>query len=402
MKDGIFYTKLRRKGVHGGNMILIDFYDSDVISTLMPAYTLKPEKIYMLYDSARCTDRQLSNVKKALLGRLKKTTIATVECDSYSVASVQSAVNLIMAQNPSAQFAMDIKGGPDLMVASGMNFAREKGVQIFYLSEDDKYLYDVYNPSEKFYTEKIKISDYLVAEGAKQYANSHEMPEKDEFYAITKMCETIFDNMNAWSKYQKFMEEAVAGEGRYDFTFDSRRFPRNISGSIETLNDAFEKYGFITQIARHYYKINSHKAKQYMTTYGIWLELYVYINALKCYNDVYLGFIIDWDSSLTEDTNDNEIDVIVMENSRPVFISCKTRKPDAKDLCEVGFLAKRLGGERAKSVLATTYPVRETGDTKNSIYSRMKKFDIGLIEARDFRKRETEVVFNNAFKPKFD
>jgi hypothetical protein len=91
-----------------------------------------------------------------------------------------------------------------------------------------------------------------------------------------------------------------------------------------------------------------------------------------------------------------------MEKSRPVFISCKTRKPDAKDLCEVGFLSKRLAGDRAKSVLATTFPVRETGDSLNSIYTRMKKFELGLIEASDFRKKLPNRVFDDAFAPNFE
>ena len=383
-------------------MILIDFYDNDIISTLMPAFTLKPDKIYMLYDSCRTTERQLKNIKKAIVGKLKNTSVAPVECDSYSIQSVQSAITLMMAQNKNEKFCVDIKGGPDLMIGACMSFAHEKGAQVFYMSENDKYIYDVYDKSIKYPTEKIKISDYLTATGAKQYSHSHELPEKEEFYNIERMCEVIFDNLSAWSKYQKYMEEVGSGEGRMEFPFDSKTFPGNLAYGAEKINDAFEKFGFITRISRHEYRFNSTKAKQYMMTYGIWLELYVYINALKCYDDVYLGFIINWDAEEERDTNDNEIDVIVMEKSRPVFISCKTRKPDAKDLCEVGFLSKRLAGDRAKSVLATTFPVRETGDSLNSIYTRMKKFEIGLIEASDFRKKLPNRVFDDAFAPNFE
>ena len=54
--------------------------------------------------------------------------------------------------------------------------------------------------------------------------------------------------------------------------------------------------------------------------------MYVYINALNCFDEVHLGYVIDWDNSDQNDTTDNEIDVVAIKNSVPYFISCKMRK----------------------------------------------------------------------------
>ena len=378
-------------------MILVVFYDKDVISTLLAAFTLKPHKIYMLYDSKLVPRKFIRNIKEAITAKLRHVNVVNVECDAYSTTSVQSAFNLIKSQNPGHDIFVDVKGGPEMMVAVGVGYAYSKGAIPVYHTPDEKYLFQVYDKNVKYKAARIRINDYLRAVGAKQFANSHDMPMREEFPMLQEMAELIFDNMNGWSRLQKFFEEVLCGEDNYEFTFDSSEIRENCAGEMQFLVDSFKRLGFIIQHSKYDYEVVSHKYKQYITNYGIWLELYTYINACALYDEVYLGFVIDWDCTDLMASNDNEIDVIVMENNRPVFISCKQRKPESKDLTEVGFLAKRFGGDKAKAVLATTYPVRENGDARNSVYVRLKKFGIGLIEVKDFKKREAAEIFEEAF-----
>ena len=111
-----------------------------------------------------------------------------------------------------------------------------------------------------------------------------------------------------------------------------------------------------------------------------------------------LGVVVDWYESDNVDTQDNEIDVVVMRRSIPIFISCKMRKPVSGDLYEVGFVASRLGGSRAKAVLATTYPVKELGVSPKRMYQRMKKLRVGLIEADNFSRLPAADVLNQAIQ----
>ena len=146
------------------------------------------------------------------------------------------------------------------------------------------------------------------------------------------------------------------------------------------------------------YRFTSRKAKSYITTYGTWLELFVYINALDVFDEAALGVVIDWNDGDNIDTQDNEIDVVAMRRSIPIFISCKMRKPVSGDLYEVGFIAHRLAGSRAKALLATTYPVKELGISPKRMYQRMKKFRVGLIETDSFDQYNPADVFNQAIQ----
>ena len=59
-------------------------------------------------------------------------------------------------------------------------------------------------------------------------------------------------------------------------------------------------------------------------------------------------------------------------------------------------MARRLGGDYAKSLIATTFNVRKGQDERNGIYLRMAKMKVGLIETRDFNDTNVRDVFARA------
>ena len=78
------------------------------------------------------------------------------------------------------------------------------------------------------------------------------------------------------------------------------------------------------------------------------------------FNDVMNGVQIDWDGNLEEegewgDTGTkNEVDVIAMNNAKPLFVSCKNGKFDANELYKLKTVAERFGGTYAKMMLVAT------------------------------------------------
>lgn len=386
-------------------MILISSYGHDVIGDLMPAFTLKPDKMYILYDHRRCRRRDIRYLSEAISGRLENVKVVSVECNSFSVKAVRSAFAMIFNENKNEIIYVDVTGGPELMTAAGCSYAKELGGIPVYIDLDSNRLYNVFDDSISYKPARIGLNDYLTAIGASQFANSHQMPLKEEYDNICEMAEYIFDNLQSWSALEKYLENMIGGEEIFDFEFDGyelKDYSKEKISGMERLLDNFCRLGFLIRHSKIDYEIPNKKYKQYLTTFGVWLELYVFINAQKYFDEVYLGFIINWEQQGLKKSNDNEIDVIVMDGCMPVFISCKTRKPEAKDVCEIGFLAQRLGGRRARSVLATTYPVKEAGEVGGSIYSRLKKFDVGLIEAKDLVKKDPAEVLKKAFRSNKD
>jgi hypothetical protein len=124
-----------------------------------------------------------------------------------------------------------------------------------------------------------------------------------------------------------------------------------------------------------------------MTTYGIWLELYVYLQSLKLkgLSDVRLGAMIDWNASDGIKNVGNEIDVVISKDSRPIFISCKLTHANAAAVNEIIVNMRRVGGSKGKGILVTYSDIK----TENmGIYQKAKEMGIRVLDKRDILSGE--------------
>ena len=122
--------------------------------------------------------------------------------------------------------------------------------------------------------------------------------------------------------------------------------------------------------------------KQYVINYGIWLELFVYIHAKRsgAFDDVRLGALIDWNTYDNMRVVGNEIDVVLSDNSMPVFISCKLRNADAAAVNELLIEKKRIGGWFSKGILVAFGKDKQE---KTATYLRAKELGIEILDAKD-------------------
>lgn len=137
------------------------------------------------------------------------------------------------------------------------------------------------------------------------------------------------------------------------------------------MDDNSVKFSFCTLEDRHY-----------CISYGVWLELYVYIAAASTamFDDVKLGTMIDWNAYDGVTIAGNEIDVILMDHSLPVFISCKLRDADTAALNELLIAKKRLGGWFSKGVIVAFGREKKEG---TGTFSRAKELGLEMLDARD-------------------
>ena len=76
------------------------------------------------------------------------------------------------------------------------------------------------------------------------------------------------------------------------------------------------------------------------------------------YGDARNGVTIDWDGEYYEEEETgntiNEIDVILMHDALPIFISCKNGDVTAEELFKFHTVAEHFGGQYARKVLVAT------------------------------------------------
>ncbi len=404
-------------------MIQIDFFDKDIVSTLLPISTTKPDKVIFIIDKRTLTGKDPENVTRAIKNMLPG---AEVEFQPVTIDDMDDIYgrlkDIIDGIENRDEIRIDLTGGTELMSACGYRISKEYGILTIYVDMRREHLINAETGEEIMPVEHISMEDCLPAIGAKRLNDSHDLPHEDEFPQVVEMCKLLFEHIEDWSKLCSHIANSVSTAGERMTVRLPSKLGKTKSGTIAlvqgfmdngfwTRTDGKTKIGFNqgdenaekqgdewAESIEGEYRFTSKKSKSYMTTYGTWLELFIYINALEVFKEAALGVVIDWYDGDHIDTQDNEIDVVAMRKSTPIFISCKMRKPVSGDLYEVGFVASRLGGTKAKAVLATTYPVKEMGTSPKRMYQRMKKLKVGLIEAERFNGLPPADVFNQAIQ----
>ncbi len=133
--------------------------------------------------------------------------------------------------------------------------------------------------------------------------------------------------------------------------------------------------------------------KELLTTVGMCLELLIYLSAVECgeYDDVDMSVIFDWDGVIHGGFNDtvNEIDDVMTRGLSSTFVSCKSSRPDTRDLYEISYLASRFGGRNAQAVLATASDL--SGESWAN-YMRARDMGVAVIERGDIEKGREHIA----------
>ena len=123
------------------------------------------------------------------------------------------------------------------------------------------------------------------------------------------------------------------------------------------------------------------------------------------FRDCQMSVSIDWDGEIhgpwsdTKDTR-NEIDVVLMHGTTPLFISCKNGKVDEDELYKLNTVADRFGGPYAKKMLVATDLEQAIGKgSVKSFEQRAKDMDILLItNAAELAKEKWREAFQKAME----
>ncbi len=134
------------------------------------------------------------------------------------------------------------------------------------------------------------------------------------------------------------------------------------------------------------------------TDSGAWLEYQSYLECIDSgtFDDVRISTVVDWNKE-SDDKNDPtcEIDLIVIKNCIPVFVSCKMNKCSALDLYEIKLLSQKLGGSLGKAaVISKAYALKEN----EPLYLKAKELGILLIGEKEIEEGKIAETLENFLK----
>ncbi len=366
----------------------IAFYDKDAIKNILAVLTVAPKKVVYIYDQELKDMSRFAGLQKCFYKHFPGITVETYAVNIFRIHEIYQQICEIIDTNEDC--ALDLTGGSELMTIAGYQAGLDKGIRLLYTDIIKQQMIDVLDETKVEKTATLTLEDFVDAHGAQFIGASHDEPKEEEFGRILSMCRTIFTHLTAWKNTCSFFQVALADSAPGELDLRIRTEIQQKDGRWlkpdEDLLYEFQRQGFIRDLyfsGKHLVlTIRSKRYKTYLISFGVWLELYVFIHAKKCgcFQDVKLGTMIDWDAYDGLVVAGNEIDVILQDGSMPVFISCKLRSADTPALNELIVAKKRLGGWFSKGIIVT---FGDEKSSKNGTYKRAKELGIELLDKSD-------------------
>lgn len=159
----------------------------------------------------------------------------------------------------------------------------------------------------------------------------------------------------------------------------------NISDVWRLLTE-LQNIGVISKLAKNKqsfrFKYKNQDMKDCLCDSGSILELYSFLTALECnyFDSCDIGVHLDWDGIINGWLPDvtNEVDVLLIKDNIPTFISCKNGRVDKDALYELDTIANKFGGKYSKRVILSPQSNDET------LNERAREMGIIIIEDEIF------------------
>ncbi len=380
-------------------MTYIEFFDKEDSENVCSCLSRMPDRIVFVGNDSNVMQRAVERYRRLFENRGLKAEFICKSVPKRNVSQVLAALNEIVEKYDDCVF--DLTGGDEVYIyAVGRVMERHK----------DKHL-----QAHKFYLENGKIVDcdmdgetvYLdaptlsVRENISIYGGSatraSSFPKGEEaaaeMAALWSYCRELG---RTWNTRVSFLEE-LDGYGKKSdssltVTVAKNRIATQMLDRDREFLEELRKRGLLTRFEmKDGNIILSYKSafvKRCLAKAGNVLELYVCHAAElaaerdgnPCYNDVKTGVIIDWDGRARHrNDTENEIDVLMMRGTVPVFISCKNGFVETDELYKLNAVAERFGGKYAKKAIVTA-TLEKGGEFGEYFRSRARDMGIDCID----------------------
>lgn len=374
---------------------LVEIFDVCQVENVIAGLKLKPQEIVFIGFSDVMTEGKVKDIEDFFIkkGINLKIHLEYVEKeDDFDI--ILDRFNCIIDSYPGCFF--DLTGGDEELLAAMGIVAAKRNAPMFQFDVESGEFKDISGcegmlvSTSAFMTirEAIELNGCIVLENEEGDVN---WDFTDEFRNdIDTIWKTASVHSGSWNKQAnefERLETLRASDGSIpvdENTYLNKRIMYFL------LNNRLI-FGYPPRNNTFNLKYKNSQIKKVLLKAGNALELYAYNTLRKIaeeekgyYDDIDLSVYIDWDGNVhgkndKEKDTKNEVDIMVMRDLIPIFISCKNGEVKKEALYELDTVAKKFGGKYAKKYLFTTY-ISSDADSKAYLLQRAKDMNITVIQ----------------------
>ncbi len=383
---------------------LIELFDECQIENVVAGIRFLPEKIVFVGFKEVMKKKKIRDLENFFQMRGKVPTLEFVEVDRYQYDDICEKLHTIIDQNEDCCF--DLTGGKELVLAAMGDVSSQRNLPMFQFNVRSGTFIRIARCENLEEPERVALSiaeiitlngGILLTEEAEDFSWTLEDDFCHDVQHLWNLCK---QNCGLWNR-QCMVFSGLETFGEYDS--QTLQVCANLKELKEQHRDIYLNRHLLNELCSRRMLLDYHQTEdtvsfqykneqihQILTKSGNILELISYLAVRTIswedpgyYDDMDIGVHVDWDGLLRKGTPGekkikNEIDIILMRDLVPVFISCKNGEVEKEDLYELSAVANRFGGEYAKKIMLATY-VSTSAESKKYLIQRAEDMGIDLI-----------------------
>ena len=356
--------------------ILISQVDEHNESNILATKELNPETIYFIKDKS-CNNKA-DTLKKYYERNFKNIKLNFFDIKEGDNTALEKLIKNIENKN----IIVNLTGGKRINSLILLNLCLKNNLKSLYIDIKEKILYEFKDNAISILNkafEDLEIDDIVKASGGMIVEDASQLCNKKDLIFFS---EQISKNISLWHEHkQKLYDSTIFEHDSYNqqrIYIHTNNLSKEENKLLNLILDNLVKMKEIA-LRNTTDKITIDFLNNYLKAFifksGTWLEIETnkLINKIDEIDEYKNGVMFLWNDS--NEIVRNEVDVVAVKDSVPIFISCKdSDKYNEMALNELKVYAEKFGGDNSYKILvATKAPI------KSPVKIRAKEMGINII-----------------------
>jgi len=390
-------------------MTIIEIFDKEPLNNILSSLKFFNDKVIYIGFGKTDMSRGIENIKSYFDENGIEVEIDILHVIKNNMPAILEELEklVISLREAKEEFYFDLTGGSDIVLVAMGIMAERYSIPMFSMDiERSKVIWQMNKPEEiKLFEGRCEISvrDNILIHGGDVVGPFNiggiftEWDYNEDFFNdIYNMWEICRKDCTRWNREISELQQYCSRDSALIIGKANRTMDKLVEIGILHQHNTFKKQTFT---------FKNDQIRESLMKVGNVLELYTGLVAKEIikedgsihFNDVKVGVSIDWDGivhdihDLEKDTR-NEVDVVLMKGTVPIFISCKNGDVTIDELYKLKAVGDKFGGRISKKVLVSTV-FGKKGSSFDYFVQRAKDMNIVLLDdvhkysKEDFVKR---------------
>lgn len=382
---------------------LIELYVNEQFDDLLAAMVFKPKRAIFLCTGFMPDRASRESVARFVSENANGAETLFMDVGNKPIEKLFEKLSEIEASYPDC--AIEMTGGSAAVLVAAERYCEEHGAKAFFFDRQKERFRNIRGMEEEILASpipKIGVKTLISMGGGFVTGCKHSTrPFAENEECVRRILNIYCNNLREWNSFSEYLQFGC--KHYYDARTQLYSAPITLLNNqmlllanrrlMNLLSEAGALCELFTDGENVVFRFKNGYIKEILTTVGMCLELFIYVSAKDSgvFDSAEMSVLFDWDGIKHLNFNDttNEIDAIMTKGPKSWFVSCKTARPDTRDLYEIDWLAKKFGGKSASGVLATASDL--SGEAWAN-YMRARDMGVIVIERDDIIKGPKHVV----------